>query len=296
MKTWQPTMNIVDEAACANPLELLIPLATFDTIQSVVYGGDHEQLPAFLVSEEAMALWKKTFFEELMDRKWPTTLLNVQYRCHSDAAEAAYHVIYADRVSAHWQTGQPARPFFKDLSSALPIRFSANGREYALTTYLNYVNVAGAEQGPEKGSKFNMAEVNVVIAMLQSFLDRGFTGRSIAVVTGYTLQFVKIQEALRALHTADTGKGWNTVTLVTANTVQAEEYEIVILSLVKTQGSRGFIEQKQRANVVCTRHREAMYFVSIPFHSYYITVTVTANILMRSHEISCQRKIKWALT
>ncbi len=56
-----------------------------------------------------------------------------------------------------------------------------------------------AEQDPEKGSKYNIEEVNVVIAMLQSFLGRGFMGRSIAVVTGYTLQFVKIQEQLRAL-------------------------------------------------------------------------------------------------
>ncbi len=72
-------------------------------------------------------------------------------------------------------------------------------------------------------------------------------GRSIAVVTGYTLQFVKIQEQLRALHAADPDKGWNRITLVTANTVQAEEYGIVILSLVKTQGSRGFIGQKQRS-------------------------------------------------
>ena len=266
MKTWQPTINIVDEAACANLLELLIPLATFNTIERVVYGGDHKQLPPFLISEEAIKLWTKTFFEELIKRKWPTTLLDVQYRCYSDAAEAAYHVIYDGQVRAHWQTHQSPRPFFAALHSALPISFSANGREYALMTYLNYVNVDGAEQGPEKGSKFNIEEVNIVIEMLKSFLGRGVSGRSIAVVTGYTLQFAKIQEQIRALHVADPNRGWNTITLVTANTVQAEEYEIVILSLVKTQGSRGFVGQKQRADVVCTRHREAMYFVSIPFH------------------------------
>ncbi len=68
--------------------------------RNIIYGGDHKQLPQFLVSQEALKLWTKTFFEELTDRKWPTTLLDVQYRCHSDAAEAAYRVIYDGQVRA----------------------------------------------------------------------------------------------------------------------------------------------------------------------------------------------------
>lgn len=35
------------EAACANYLELLLPLVTFDTFKRATYGGDHKQLPYF---------------------------------------------------------------------------------------------------------------------------------------------------------------------------------------------------------------------------------------------------------
>ena len=48
VKTWPATLNLVDEAACANPLELLLPLATFNTLRRVICGGDHQQLPSYL--------------------------------------------------------------------------------------------------------------------------------------------------------------------------------------------------------------------------------------------------------
>lgn len=263
-ETWPATMNVVDEAACANPLELLLPLATFNTIRRVTYGGDHKQLPLFLVSEEAKKLWTKTFFEELYVRKWPTTLLNVQYRTHSDAAEAANHVIYDDKVLAYHKTDVNSRPFYMNLSRSLPISFTANDLEYKLTTYLNFVDVQnGVEEGPANGSRRNLQEVKVIIGMLKSFLNFGRIGSHIAVVTAYTLQFAQIQKEIRAMHAAEPAKGWNQVHLLTANTIQAEEYNIVILSLVKTKGHQGFIGEKERANVVCTRHREAMYFVSV---------------------------------
>lgn len=112
-----------------------------------------------------------------------------------------------------------------------------------------------------------MQEVEVVMGMLKAFLGFGVNGGHIAVVTGYALQFEKIQEQLRRLQLADPHRGWKQINLLTANTVQAEEYEIVILSLVKTKGKRGYLGEKKWANLVCTRHREAMYFVSVFFNT-----------------------------
>ena len=263
VQTWPATFNVVDEAGCANPMELLLPLATFDTIERVTYGGDHKQLPPFLTSNEALEAWKKTLFEELKTRGWPCTLLNVQYRTHSDAAEATNHIIYDDKVTAHYKTQTP-RQFLGDLTASMPIPFIAGELQYELTTYLNFVDVQGKEDGPPQGSKLNLKEVETIVGMLKSFLALNDTmGPNIAVVTGYTLQFTRIQKAIQEMHIAEPTKGWNRVHLLTANTVQAEEYNIVILSLVKTEGNRGFVGVRPRANVVCTRHREALYFVSV---------------------------------
>lgn len=81
--------------------------------------------------------------------------------------------------------------------------------------------------------------------MLKASLGLANTGSNIAVLTAYALQFIKIKEQIRLLHEAEPDKGWNTIKLLTANTVQAEEYDIVILSLVKTRDAQGFIGEEQ---------------------------------------------------
>lgn len=54
--------------------------------------------------EEAKKAWAETLFEELKDRGWPTTMLDTQYRTHSDAAETAYQVIHYPRAEHSTQT------------------------------------------------------------------------------------------------------------------------------------------------------------------------------------------------
>lgn len=45
-------------------LELLISLSIFGTIERMVCDGDHMQFPPFLVNEEVIKTWKKTFFKK----------------------------------------------------------------------------------------------------------------------------------------------------------------------------------------------------------------------------------------
>lgn len=260
--TWKPTSYIVDEAACANHLELLLPLGRFGTIRHVVWGGDHEQLGAFLVSDEARKAWKKSFFKDLMDRQWPLTQLNINYRTHSDLAEAPNHVIYEGKVNAHYPTlDYPTKSgSFNSLVTKLPIAFSADDKQYELTTYVNIVNVAhGAEEG--QFSKSNVAEVNCIVEMIKRFHVLGMPSSITAVITAYVAQFELLLDRFRQLQEDDPNGKWDKINLLTAGRVQAEEYDVVILSLAKTKGSRGFIGEKSRANVVCTRAKVAMYYV-----------------------------------
>ena len=190
-KTWGPTSVVVDEAGCGNPLELLLPLSRFgSTVGHVVWGGDQAQLSPFLVSEEARTAWKKTMFEELQ-KHWPTTQLNVQYRTHSDLAEAPNHAIYDDKVTAFHKTETYASGFFKRLQPSLPITFTAASKSYALTSYLNSVDVAhGTEEG--EMSKYNLAEVVYIVAMIESFMSKEIKAPEIAIITGYAAQFERL--------------------------------------------------------------------------------------------------------
>ena len=54
---------------------------------------------------------------------------------------------------------------------------------------------------------------------------------------------------------------WSGLKILSADTCQGEEWDVVIISLVKTVDPPGFIGEEPRANVITTRAREARYDV-----------------------------------
>ena len=57
-------------------------------------------------------------------------------------------------------------------------------------------------------------------------------------------------------------KRWSDVKVImTVDSSQGEEYDIVIVSLVTTKDQPGFMGSLQRANIATSRLKEALYFV-----------------------------------
>lgn len=75
-----------------------------------------------------------------------------------------------------------------------------------------------------------------------------------AVVTGYKWQLEKLERMQQ-------DNGWTALRVLSADTCQGAEWNILIASLVRTSEPPGFIGMESRANVVTTRAREARYFV-----------------------------------
>lgn len=261
IKTWNPTMNIMDEAACANPLELLLPMATFgDTLRSVVWAGDHYQLPAFVTSQEARAAWRVSKFEQIYRSNWTTTMLQIQYRTHKGLNDGANHVIYDDQLISDPSTEN--RPFLQSLLALMPLNFEYNDRSFRIRSYLHFVDVENGEEVAVGRSKYNVAEIDAIVAMIIAMKTKNSNMplSSIAIVTGYAMQYSKIKACLAFHHQRDSTRGWDQVRIFTSGTVQGDEFEIVMLTLVRTANSRGFLGNKERANVCTTRAREAMYY------------------------------------
>ena len=81
-----------------------------------------------------------------------------------------------------------------------------------------------------------------------------------AIVTGYALYFFNLKTCLTYHYQRDQTRGWDQVRNFTSGTVQGDEFEIVMLTLVRTANSRGFLGNKERANVCTTRARETVYY------------------------------------
>lgn len=160
MVAWPATSCIIDEAGCANPLQIISPLTTFrETLLRLVLAGDHQQLAAFVQSDEAKKIWPRSFLKDCIDKQVDYVLLNIQYRAHSQLFAPANEVIYDGKVSSHWETEQP-RPFLANLLSQLPLTFDADNKRYQLTSFSNFIDVAhGTHQSKPKGSSCNDVSV-----------------------------------------------------------------------------------------------------------------------------------------
>ena len=268
---WPATTCIIDEAGCANPLQvtyllllrgefkpnhckqvLLAPTTFFVSLQRLVLAGDHLQLPAFVLSDKAKKLWPRSFLKDCVDKGVPTKQLRVQYRMHEKLYAAANAVVYGGKVASAYKTSDPS-PFLRHLLGNLP-KFTVGNKTYKLNSFSNFINIEGKHQTIPNGSSCNKAEVEVVESMVKQLIANGKPASSIAILTGYLWQLENLQKAARK-------NGWSEVRILSVDTSQGDEFDIVIISLVRTEGGSGFMGGLERANVAVTRCKEARYFV-----------------------------------
>ena len=150
----------------------------------------------------------------------------------------------------------PLGPALSHLQHMLPLSVVAGNRQYDITTLHNFIDVASGQSFvPEGGSSSgNFEEVAVVSGLVQSLKSGGIPSSQICVFAAYRTQ-VKLlhQEAIQAQ--------WKDCFIDTIDKSQGQEFLFVIISLVKTEGDAGFIEELGRACVGCSRHKIALYLV-----------------------------------
>ncbi|KAL8757633.1 MAG: hypothetical protein Q9184_004158 [Pyrenodesmia sp. 2 TL-2023] len=265
--TWKATTLIYDDLPCSNPPELLIPIATFSkTLGRVVGAGDHLQLKGFVHSDLAKEFWAKTIFERGL-KAYPSTNLNENYRQHSLLANPVFSVVYQkENVKAFYQTQQP-RPFLKKYLSLMPLSISDTSNIYQLQSFVHFVDVShGIQEVSARGSKRNMAEIDVCVAIISTLFNQGLQTddtlkvKRLGVITGYSSQVTALEERFK--RESETDERWSRAHIVTVDSIQGEEFEICLVSLVATQDARGFVGEMQRANVLATRPREVMLYAS----------------------------------
>ena len=99
-------------------------------------------------------------------------------------------------------------------------------------------------------SPVNLAPTRTIEALVKALLSIGKPLNNIVIITGYLWQLEKLKAMAKS-------NGWSELRILSADTYQGDEWEIVIISLVKTSTHPGSIGNQFRANVVTTRAREA---------------------------------------
>uniref|UniRef100_A0A1B0B4F2 Uncharacterized protein n=1 Tax=Glossina palpalis gambiensis TaxID=67801 RepID=A0A1B0B4F2_9MUSC len=258
------THIFIDEAgACSEPEALVGIMDVKSPKCEIILSGDHKQLGPVFKSERAAELGlSKSLMERLLERKcysldewgnYDRTLqfrLNQNYRCHPKILGLFNHLYYDNKLQAKAKPSDVnvAAKWDKLPNANFPIIFQAVfGR---------------TEKEKRSGSCFNNRELQVSMELLESLLITGIDGRQveqtdIAIISPYKQQCERIKKQLRE-------KQWTDVEIGTVNSFQGREKHIVLISLVRSFTSLGFVDEPKRLNVMLSRAKSLLIIIGNP--------------------------------
>ena len=223
-------MVIVDEAA-----QLTEPLTLGLTLRGrrFVLVGDDRQLPPVVRTRGlAQSMFERLKLEAEAANSEALTLLDTQYRMHPDIMLVSNRLFYDGRLSSG-VTHEDRLPPDGDSVMFVPVIPAA---------------------GSVNDSRRNAAEAEMVAQLVQRFMAMpGVSPSGIGVVSPFRAQVALIRKLLQDV----------AVTVDTVERFQGGERDIMILSLVRAEGS-DFVFDERRFNVAITRARRKLILVAHP--------------------------------
>jgi superfamily I DNA and/or RNA helicase len=200
----------IDEATQLVEAETAILYASH--VKKLVLAGDHKQLPATVISRKSSAMgYATSLFERLIERSYPSHLLNVQYRMHPSISE--------------W----PSRAFYKSAiingDNVQSVTYTKQWHEEFPPVRMHDVVDGREEVDGESKSKFNTLECSVVLAIVRRILNivKPQEHRlSIGIIAPYSAQASRLTDRLSSLELSD---GF-TVSVRTVDGFQGQECDV----------------------------------------------------------------------
>lgn len=261
---------IIDEAGKANMAETNVPMSL---AKKYILVGDHNQLPPYMdiqeveefkSSDEAKeaddakikpALSTSLFEDFLNDPSFPEeskVLLNYQYRMNPTIGQMISNLFYDGKLNNGMGTDKQACELE---SFSAPITFCDTGKTRSVQWHDPY------EQNTGNGSIYNPCEINFIckeiVPKIENLLIKNHN-LSIGIVAPYSEQVRRLKKELR-------GSAYHLENCVyTIDNIQGQEYDIVILSFVRSfRGRRsvGFLDDLRRLNVALSRAKKKLIMV-----------------------------------
>nr|POF07036.1 helicase required for rnai-mediated heterochromatin assembly 1 [Quercus suber] len=237
-----PKIVLIEEAA--ETLEAPVTVACVPSVQQLILVGDHRQLRPHCqvkLHERDPIFLDISLFERMINNKVEYTTLVMQRRMIPEIRRLLFP-IYDDAIIDHEDVlDKKNRPDVPGMGGINSFWFSHRFLE---------------DHDPQM-SMFNPEEAEMVVGMVEHLCYNGMESKHITVLTFYNGQRQQLLRALRQKLSL-AGQRFN---VVTVDSYQGEENEIVLLSLVRSnaQGSIGFSGIDNRICVALSRARRGFY-------------------------------------
>ncbi|KAI1391754.1 P-loop containing nucleoside triphosphate hydrolase protein [Hypoxylon trugodes] len=239
----QPRTMLIEEAAETREANILSAL--YGSLQQLILVGDHQQLAPHCDTPDlakAPYYMRVSMFERLVHLKMPFTFLNMQRRMIPELRELLnpFYPSLQDHPVVIKKDSRPPIP---------GMQFPSFFFHHHWTDSLD-----------ENMSRYNILEAEMIVQFINYLLQNGVPASQITVLTFYRGQKKKIQAQIKSKL-----KQWAPFTNVfTVDSYQGEENDIVILSLVRSQGKdgphrAGFLQDPNRGVVSISRARCGFY-------------------------------------
>ena len=286
---------IIDEAARANPTDLLIPMAMGKN--RIILVGDHRQLPHMIDNDVISAmdgdstnyatdkkLYEVSMFEylflrlkelEKIDGIQRTITLNAQYRTHPTLGEFCSKNFYE------------RHDISEKYSSPLPADYFKQNLHNISNRYCTWFDVRYSPESAMKtkqGSKYREAEARICARCIALWLnDENSKSLTFGIITFYRAQVEEIMKCLAEHNIAELKYGTDTyeikhefrfnkdgserLRIGTVDAFQGMEFDIVLLSLVRSFSDKelensnyskilGFLTKENRLCVSMSRQKK----------------------------------------
>ncbi|KAI1506004.1 P-loop containing nucleoside triphosphate hydrolase protein [Biscogniauxia marginata] len=238
----RPRTMLIEEAA--ETREANIMSALYSSLQQLILVGDHQQLAPHCditaLGEDPYFL-RVSMFERLVKLKMPISVLNMQRRMTPTLRELL-NPFYPTLKDHPVVTKEGARP-------AIP------GMKFE-SFFFHHTWMEGTD---ENMSKYNILEAEMIVHFVDYLLMNGVDPAKITILTFYRGQRKKIMSEMRKKLT------YRALTNVhTVDSYQGEENDIILLSLVRSNGPNGphkagFLRDENRGVVSISRARRGFY-------------------------------------
>ncbi|GKZ32257.1 hypothetical protein AbraIFM66950_001537 [Aspergillus brasiliensis] len=233
----KPKVVLIEEAAEA--IEAPVVAACFDSLQHMILVGDHQQLRGHCTVQELEGEPYNlgvSMFERLVRNGMRYVMLNQQRRMAPEIRQLL-EPIYGELCD---HDSVLKRPGVKGMGAL---------RSYFLTH-------EWPESRDSLASKYNEIEAQMIAELFTHLLQNGNSVKEITILTFYNGQRKKLLSVLKR-HPYLQGQQLKVVTI---DSYQGEENEIVILSLVRSSESDiGFLSIANRVCVALSRARRGFY-------------------------------------